>query len=340
MEDHAARRRVGGGHDGGRRQRAVLHVARDLLEVDQPFERAAQRRGVEQPVQVGAGQAGEHRGRAQQTAELGRRHQRAQRVAPAQLTPHLDAGRGDVLQRLVRARRDERSVERADAGPDDDVRRLAARGERRRQRGQRTGLVGAARAASGEHERDPLTRRPRPIAVLARRSSSVCRPGRPPSLGQGLTSFAAAYRPSAGLSGPAARAGARRASPAGPRGSGVGVRDLDERPLGSSSASRWPCSRGMRRSSLAHATSAGRSNDAQRLGGGEQIAAALRRAEHVLSEIAADLPLLERRREPSVHHLAGNRALAHVPEGHRQPAQAVEAKRHQRAPMPPGTRAM
>ena len=110
MEDHAARRRVGRSHDRGGRQRAVVDVARNLLEIDESLERAAQWRRVEQAVKVGAGQARERRCRAQHATELPRRHQRTQRVTPAQLTPHLNPGCRRVPQRFVRASRDKRSV--------------------------------------------------------------------------------------------------------------------------------------------------------------------------------------------------------------------------------------
>ena len=144
MEDHTARAGVGRCHDRGCRQRAALDVVCDLLERDKAHERVAQRRGVEQTGQVGAGQASEHRACAEQAPELGRGDQRPERVARAQLTPHLNAGSGCQLQRLVGASREERTVERPDAGTDDDVRRGAALGEGRGQGRQRSHLVGPA----------------------------------------------------------------------------------------------------------------------------------------------------------------------------------------------------
>jgi hypothetical protein len=57
----------------------------------------------------------------------------------------------------VGASREECAVERADAGPDDDVGRHASRGEGRGQRGERSDLVSPTRPAAGKHERDSFT---------------------------------------------------------------------------------------------------------------------------------------------------------------------------------------
>jgi len=109
------------------------------------------------------------------------------------------------------ARGDERSVQRSDAGPDDYVRLLAARGEGGCQRGQYAHLVGATRPASCEHECDPLT--------PAGRSSWL------------------EHRPSTISPAPAASSRQQLAQVGGElRGlvlgdQGVGVGDLDERPL-------------------------------------------------------------------------------------------------------------
>jgi hypothetical protein len=48
VKDHASRRRVGGRHDGGHGKRALLDVARQLLEVDQRRDRLRLRAGVEE----------------------------------------------------------------------------------------------------------------------------------------------------------------------------------------------------------------------------------------------------------------------------------------------------
>jgi hypothetical protein len=107
MEDHATSARVSRGDYRYGAQRSVLDVARNPIERDTLFERAAQRRGIEQSRYVSAGQFGKHRARAQQATELGRRGQRTQRVAPLQLTPHFQRGRGRCLKRFVCASRKE-----------------------------------------------------------------------------------------------------------------------------------------------------------------------------------------------------------------------------------------
>ena len=149
MEDDATRIGVSRRDYSGRRQRAAVDVGSDPFERDEPLERAPQGRRVEQSRQARAGQASEQRARPQQTAELGRGHQRTQRIAPPQLTPHLDRGRGHRLKRLIRSSSEERTVERTDAGPDHDVRCLAGRRERRRQRVKRTHLVSTPRPTAG-----------------------------------------------------------------------------------------------------------------------------------------------------------------------------------------------
>jgi hypothetical protein len=73
VEDHAARRRVSRRHHGCSGQRAALDVARDLLKRDEPLDSVPERRVVEQPGEVAARKAREHRARAQHATELKRR---------------------------------------------------------------------------------------------------------------------------------------------------------------------------------------------------------------------------------------------------------------------------
>ena len=157
VEDHASRRRVGGRHDGGRGQRAVLDVARELLEIDQRRDRLRLRAGVEQARRGGRGDAQQLEPVEQQAGELARRAQRADDVADLDLEPLLAAGASGSLEPVVRVRGQVRGAQRAGTGADDDPRRLV---QNRREHLQRAELVRPPRAAARQHHPDRPVHRP------------------------------------------------------------------------------------------------------------------------------------------------------------------------------------
>jgi hypothetical protein len=181
VEDHASRRRVGAGHDGGRGQRAVLDVARQLLEVDQRRDRLRLRTGVEQARRGGRADAQQLESVEQQTANLARRAQRADDVADLDLKPLLGARARSGLEPFLRVRGQVRGAQRASARANHDPRRLIQNGGQDLQSAE---LVRPASAAARQHHPNRPVHRPtlsRPHLAPARRpiridGSSTSRP--------------------------------------------------------------------------------------------------------------------------------------------------------------------
>ncbi len=156
LEEHDRAPGAGTGRDAGE---ALGHVGVDVLvdrlPVDPALEIAHERLGVEQARQAHA----RKRQDLARIAEQGERrlaHQdRADHASLGDLAPAFQASLGGLVGRLVAARGEVGGVDRADAGPDVDVRPLPAIVERGQQHRHHAGLVCAPRPAPRQDESYP-----------------------------------------------------------------------------------------------------------------------------------------------------------------------------------------
>ena len=159
--------------DRGGLQAALRDVLADPLERDRALERGLQRRRVQQRVDVEREQAREGQRRAGEPLQVAHRRRR-HHVAPADLLPDRAAADEREVAAVGQRRGQIGAVDRADARAEDQVRALGLRqcGEQDR---EHPGLIGAACAAAGEHERDRLRRHPGAQATASRTVSRNCR---------------------------------------------------------------------------------------------------------------------------------------------------------------------